>query len=126
MIKYNNCRLGIPPLILALLLAVSVTGCAILGIGADAEVTATWVGPAPASYGEIVSYTVTNTGTLKLVSVTMDFRVLYASGHSYHATGSETNLEPGASVSGTCWIPTNESGGTISLMECAKVTWATW
>jgi hypothetical protein len=126
MAKHNSYRFGIQFLIVALLLAVSITGCAILGIDADAEVTASWVEPAPMAYGEIVSYTVTNTGTLKLATVSMDFRVLYASGHSYHETWSENDLEPGASVSGTCWVPTNEAGGAISLVECAKVSWTTW
>lgn len=110
----------------AVLIPLLLSACAILGIGADAEVAVAWSRPAPGGIGEIVSFTVTNTGTLTLTSVDMQFRVTYESGNSYRETWSVFDLEPGRSVSGECWVTTNESGQPVKDVDCVKVSLKTW
>jgi hypothetical protein len=56
----------------------------------------------------------------------MDVRVVYEDGSSYHGTWSEADLEPGASVSGECWVTTDKAGAPIRSVTVYKVDWTTW
>jgi hypothetical protein len=111
---------------IAIAAVLAFSGCNVLGIGAKAEVVVTGHRTAPMDIGEIVYYTATNTGSLKLLSLDMDFRVRYEDGSSYHGTWSEADLEPGASVSGECWVTTDKAGAPIEEVTVYKIDWSTW
>jgi hypothetical protein len=108
------------PSFLALTLILS--GCVFFGIGADATVMVVRHYWHNVLGQEAVEYTVKNTGTLPLVTVTVRFKAVCQDGTSYQETGVTTDyLDLKQSKSETVYISTNQSPVVeIKVMEIQK------